>query len=67
MSFFSPNIGTAGRIARGICGLLCLGGATVLREHTVLAIVLLGSGLFTLFEAARGWCVTRACGINTPL
>jgi len=67
MSFFSPNIGTLGRIVRGICGLVCLGGGGVIHKKTVLAIVLLGSGLFTLFEAARGWCVARACGIKTPL
>ncbi|NBV84848.1 MAG: DUF2892 domain-containing protein [Verrucomicrobia bacterium] len=67
MRFFSPNISTAGRVARGICGLLCLGAAALLRGHTLPALALLMGGLFTLFEAARGWCIARACGIKTPL
>jgi len=25
------------------------------------------SGVFVLFEALRGWCVLRACGIKTRL
>ena len=30
-----------------------------------LGVVLLVMGLFVAFEAARGWCVLRACGIKT--
>jgi hypothetical protein len=67
MRFFNPNIGTSGRIARGLCGVLCLAGAYFLREQTIPMVLLIGSGLFTLFEAARGWCVARACGLKTPL
>jgi hypothetical protein len=25
------------------------------------------AGLFVLFEALRGWCILRACGIKTRL
>jgi len=67
MRFFNPNIGTSGRVVRGLCGVVCLVSAFLLREHTVPMILLISSGLFTLFEAARGWCVARACGLKTPL
>ncbi len=67
MSFFKPNIDLLGRIVRGVCGLGCLGGAFLLREHVVALIALAGSGVFMLFEAFRGWCVARACGLKTPL
>ncbi len=30
-----------------------------------LGIVLLASGFFVAFEALRGWCALRACGIKT--
>ncbi len=67
MAFFTSNIGTAGRVVRGACGLACLGGSFLLRDSTVPAVLLLGSGIFMLFEAVRGWCVARACGLKTPL
>jgi hypothetical protein len=28
-------------------------------------IALAGSALFVAFEAARGWCALRACGVKT--
>jgi hypothetical protein len=67
MSFFKSNIDLRGRIVRGFCGLLCLGGAAMLRDQTVPFVLCLGSGLFMLFEAVKGWCVARACGLKTPL
>ena len=67
MSFFSPNIGTAGRLVRGACGLGCAASAWFLRDHLVLTVALAGSGVFMLFEALKGWCVARACGLKTPL
>ena len=67
MSFFKSNIGTLGRVVRGACGLGCLAGAAFLRHVPVAAILLCGSGLFMLFEAFKGWCVARACGIKTPI
>ena len=33
----------------------------------VLTIVLVVIGLFCIFEAVRGWCFLRACGIRTKL
>ena len=32
-----------------------------------LGAVLAVSGVFVLFEAVRGWCVLRACGLKTRL
>jgi hypothetical protein len=65
---FAPNIATAGRIARAIWG-LCLIVAAVLiysRSHVV-CFILAAAGVFALFEALRGWCVMRACGIKTRM
>lgn len=67
MGFFSSNIGAAGRVVRGVCGLGCAAGAWFLRDLPVPAVVLAGSGVFMLFEALKGWCVARACGLKTPL
>jgi len=66
--FLKSNIGSRGRTARGI-GALCLCVAGVLTFSTVrwLAGLLLASGVFVAFEAARGWCALRACGIKTRL
>lgn len=67
MSFFSPNIGAVGRLVRGVCGLGCGGAAWFFHENTFVAVTLAGSGVFMLFEALKGWCVARACGLKTPL
>ena len=71
-----PNITKAGRIARATTGALCIGAGVVLwlvpwpetpAYRWIACIVLIAAGLFQLFEAKRGWCVARACGIKTPL
>jgi hypothetical protein len=68
MPFFAPNLGTGGRIVRGLTGLLLLGGAILAFEPIPWLALLLGvSAVFVLFEALRGWCVLRACGIKTKL
>jgi hypothetical protein len=67
MNFFAPNIRTSGRIARGLCGMAALVAAWVYREHFIGGIALALSGVFMLFEAFRGWCVARACGLKTPM
>jgi hypothetical protein len=66
--FFAPNLEKKGRILRGVMGasLLIAGGVAVWFLWWA-GLVLLASGLFTLYEAARGWCVLRACGIKTKL
>jgi hypothetical protein len=64
--FFSRNIDSRGRLVRGILGgLLVIGGIVVCAFHVWAAVALIISGGFCLFEAVRGWCVMRACGIKT--
>jgi hypothetical protein len=65
--FFSSNIGTTGRLIRGISGGICAGAAVwvAFTGPWWLAIILAGSGAFMLFEAFRGWCIMRACGVRT--
>lgn len=66
--WFKPNIDGAGRIARGITALLLLVGAYYAwQPMRWLGIVLLASAAFVAFEALRGWCVVRACGIRTRM
>jgi hypothetical protein len=67
MTFFAPNIGTSGRIARGLCGLATLAAGWFSREQPAVGVVLALGGGFMLFEALRGWCLARACGLKTPM
>ena len=65
---FPRNISSTGRLVRVLGALVLLIGA----GFGFLASVWLGAGLavsgvFVLFEALRGWCVLRACGIKTRL
>lgn len=64
--FFSPNIDSRGRLIRGIGGaMFVIGGVIACRYNTWLAVGLILAGGFMLFEAVRGWCVMRACGVKT--
>jgi hypothetical protein len=66
--FFSRNIDHRGRLVRGACALALLIGAGFGFFASVwLGLVLAAAGLFALFEALRGWCVLRACGLKTRL
>lgn len=67
MKFFTPNIERSGRVARGLCGAVALAGAWISREEIWVAAALAFSGLLMLFEAVRGWCLARACGMKTPM
>lgn len=67
-SFMARNIDNRGRLVRGISALALLVGAGF--GFTVswwLGGLLLASALFVAFEALRGWCALRACGIKTKL
>lgn len=67
-TFWQPNLHRAGRSARAVLGSLLLAGAVAAFFWNVWAgAVLLASAAFVLFEAARGWCLLRACGIKTRL
>ena len=61
------NIDQTGRMARGGLSLIfLLIGGVLVPYSAPLAVIFLLIGLFTLFEALRGWCAVRACGIKTP-
>jgi hypothetical protein len=65
---FSANINSKGRLVRGILALMLLVGAGFgFAAAPWLGLVLAASGAFVLFEAIRGWCALRACGIKTRL
>jgi Protein of unknown function (DUF2892) len=66
--FLSPNIDRTGRIVRGIgAALLLAGSAYAFTTLPWLGVVLLAAGIFVAFEALRGWCALRACGVRTKL
>ena len=65
-SIFSRNIDNKGRLVRGLAAMALLVGAVFSFTVSVwLGSALLASGLFIAFEALRGWCALRACGIKT--
>jgi uncharacterized membrane protein YhhN len=64
--FFAPNISRSGRWWRVLFALvLAATGVALLSNHRAGALFLFGFAAFALFEAARGWCIVRACGIKT--
>ena len=66
MSFLRPNLDSKGRIIRAIGALVMAIAAVLTWSHSRTAgIALAGSALFVAFEAARGWCIARACGVKT--
>lgn len=66
--FFKPNITTAGRVARFVFGCLLAAAAGFLWQTSIALSMALGFlAVFCWFEAARGWCLARACGIKTRL
>jgi hypothetical protein len=67
-SFWKRNIDYRGRLARGVLGGISLIAGIILADYKLwLCLVLVGFGLFGIFEALRGWCLMRACGIRTKL
>jgi hypothetical protein len=66
--YFPRNIDNVGRLVRGMGALALLVGAGFgFRLSMWLGLVLAACGVFVLFEALRGWCAMRACGIKTRL
>ena len=67
MSFWSPNIERRGRIFRGIMAVVLFAAAFIAHRRGIewLAILLAIAALVGVVEAARGWCVLRACKIKT--
>jgi Protein of unknown function (DUF2892) len=67
-NFCRPNIQRNGRIARGVIGALGLIAGIVLVDYKLwLGLIFVVAGLFAIYEALRGWCLARACGIKTKI
>ena len=67
-NFFRPNITRNGRIARGVIGTVCLiAGIIIVDFNLGVGLIFVVAGLFAIFEAMRGWCLARACGIKTKI
>jgi hypothetical protein len=64
---FPRNITSTGRLIRFFigCGFAASAVGAWLGGIRWLAGLLAVGAAFTWFEAARGWCVARACGIKT--
>ena len=63
---FASNIDNKGRLIRA-AGAIVIGATAILvwsASATAGACLALASA-FLGFEAARGWCATRACGVKT--
>ncbi len=68
MKIFRRNIEYRGRVLRAIGGLIFLCSSAALQPQSRLAaMICVLAALFLFFEAARGWCAARACGIRTRL
>ena len=66
--FFARNIDRRGRIVRTAWGVAWIVAGLLLWERSRwLRLALVAGGAFALYEAARGWCLMRACGIKTKL
>jgi hypothetical protein len=66
--FFSPNLQGEGRLARGATAMfLALAAFVCLPLSRRISLLFLAAAAFTVFEAMRGWCVLRACGIKTKV
>ena len=69
MPFLRQNIDTKGRVIRGIGALALAAGAALTWPHSRAAGIALAASsafvAFVAFEAARGWCAARACGVKT--
>ena len=66
MLYFRPNLDRKGRLIRAVGALTLAAGATLAWPQSRAVSLLLGvPAAFVVFEAARGWCVLRACGVKT--
>ena len=64
--FLRPNLELKGRILRASLALiLAIAAPAVWPLSRVAALGLAASAVFVAFEAARGWCALRACGLKT--
>jgi hypothetical protein len=64
--FLAPNLDRKGRLHRALLALaLLLVAALCFTTSAWLGLFLAAAGVFVMFEALRGWCIARACGIKT--
>ncbi len=64
--FLSPNLGFKGRVIRAVGGTALIAAGLLLSQPDGwICVALVAAGGFVLYEAARGWCVMRACGVKT--
>src|SRR5438046_2722855 len=64
-NFFSQNIDRRGRIVRAVFGVALVVGGLILARYSWWACgALVIFGGFAIYEAFRGWCLMRACGIK---
>jgi len=65
--FWAPNLSRTGRLLRAAWGVLLAGAGfwAALAGHLWIGGFAVVAGCFALFEAARGWCIVRACGMKT--
>ena len=68
-SFFNKNLDMSGRRARGVIGAIVLIAGIIIAGDILwwLGLIFVVAGLFAIFEAVRGWCLLRACGIRTKI
>ena len=67
-NFFARNIDRRGRIARALWGVaLIIAGLLISARSGWICFALVVLGGFALYEAIRGWCLMRACGLKTKL
>jgi len=66
MTLFRPNLNAKGRLIRGAGALGLAAGALFTWTHShPAALAMAAASAFVAFEAARGWCLLRACGVKT--
>lgn len=62
------NITLAGRLVRLALGVILLGAVWLIySRYGYLSFGISLAGLFCIFQAVMGWCVARACGIDTKI
>jgi hypothetical protein len=71
------NIDRRGKIARLIYGIVLIVAAVAISVFWAIpsggwlgwtiAAILFASGVFSIFEARKGWCAVRAIGFRTPM
>lgn len=63
--FFARNLEFHSRMVRGVLGAILLIAGIIMADFELwLCLALVGLGLFAIFEAVRGWCFARACGLR---